>query len=312
MAPAEWIQGLPSSRLKAFGISNTWNVTLKEHGPISMRRSISPFTSLREPSKARTAVLLGRTRLRSTFICFKVVTGHTLSAEPLSIMTRPTIWLLHLQTMCSARECAHPSEGSSSSENEIVLEKVELMVSSIRSGGVPLGTCAAVRTRRRASLWGSELSRRASSEMWAGDLAICSTTLLDGALGIASTSVAGAFPLSVVAGFSYSRPERVQGTLSSEYGSRVGISMTSGAGGASIPVNLTAASAVVLALLALILDGWIEARGRAPLSRSCHEFAGKCGKVGQARPGIVCGVAVVLHHPIDPVGAGLVVSAEKS
>ncbi|PKI26322.1 hypothetical protein CRG98_048989, partial [Punica granatum] len=72
MAPAEWIQGLPSSRLKAFGISNTWNVTLKEHGLISMRRSISPLTSLLEPSKDRTAVLLGRTRKRSTFICFKV------------------------------------------------------------------------------------------------------------------------------------------------------------------------------------------------------------------------------------------------
>ncbi|PKI70616.1 hypothetical protein CRG98_008990 [Punica granatum] len=42
--------------------------------PTSMRRSISPFTSLREPSKARTTVLLERTRLRSTFICFKVVT----------------------------------------------------------------------------------------------------------------------------------------------------------------------------------------------------------------------------------------------
>ncbi|PKI51273.1 hypothetical protein CRG98_028337 [Punica granatum] len=124
-APAEWIQGLLSNRLNAFGISSTWNVMLNEHGPTSMRRSISPFTSLREPSKARTAVLLGRTRLRSTFICFK--------------------------TMCNARECVQPSDGSSSSENEMVLEKMKPTVSSILSGGVSLGTCAAVSTRRRAS-----------------------------------------------------------------------------------------------------------------------------------------------------------------
>ncbi|PKI43294.1 hypothetical protein CRG98_036316, partial [Punica granatum] len=71
-APAEWIQGLPSNRLNAFGMSSTWNVMLNEHEPTSMRRSISPFTSLREPSKARTAVLLGRTQLRSTFICLRV------------------------------------------------------------------------------------------------------------------------------------------------------------------------------------------------------------------------------------------------
>ncbi|PKI73166.1 hypothetical protein CRG98_006453 [Punica granatum] len=87
-APAKWIQGLPSNRLNAFVMSSTWNVMLNGHGPTSMRRSISPFTSLREPSKARTAVLLGRTRFRSTFICFRVVTGQTLRADPLSIMTR--------------------------------------------------------------------------------------------------------------------------------------------------------------------------------------------------------------------------------
>ncbi|PKI64347.1 hypothetical protein CRG98_015260, partial [Punica granatum] len=39
----------------------------------------------------RTAVLLGRTRLRSTFIYLRVVTGQTLRADPLSIMTRPMI-----------------------------------------------------------------------------------------------------------------------------------------------------------------------------------------------------------------------------
>ncbi|PKI65573.1 hypothetical protein CRG98_014073 [Punica granatum] len=138
---------------------------------------------------------------------------------------------IDFQTMCNARECAHPSEGSSSSENEMVLEKMELIVSSIRSGDVPLGTCATVRTRRRASLCGSELRRRESNDICAGDLAICSTTLYSLALmifmkasasssvtflggvggtpSITSVSAAGAFPLSVAAGFSYTRPERV-------------------------------------------------------------------------------------------------------
>ncbi|PKI55785.1 hypothetical protein CRG98_023821 [Punica granatum] len=66
--------------------------------------------------------------------------------------------------MGNARECAHPLEGSSSSENEIVLEKMELTVSSILPGGVSFGTYAAVSTRRRASRCGSKLRRRASSE----------------------------------------------------------------------------------------------------------------------------------------------------
>ncbi|PKI30981.1 hypothetical protein CRG98_048628, partial [Punica granatum] len=66
--------------------------------------------------------------------------------------------------------------------------------------------------------------------MWAGDLAICSTTLyslaftifmnasasssvtfLDGKgelSGVAPSPTAGAFPLSLAVGFSYTRPER--------------------------------------------------------------------------------------------------------
>ncbi|PKI58119.1 hypothetical protein CRG98_021498 [Punica granatum] len=39
-APAEWIRGLLSSKLKAFGMSMTWKVTLNEHGPTSIRRTI--------------------------------------------------------------------------------------------------------------------------------------------------------------------------------------------------------------------------------------------------------------------------------
>ncbi|PKI31062.1 hypothetical protein CRG98_048547, partial [Punica granatum] len=45
--------------------------------------------------------------------------------------------------MCNARECDHPSDGSSSSENEMVLEKMDPIVSSILSRGVSFGTCAA-------------------------------------------------------------------------------------------------------------------------------------------------------------------------
>ncbi|PKI33188.1 hypothetical protein CRG98_046421, partial [Punica granatum] len=45
--------------------------------------------------------------------------------------------------MCNARECDQPSDGSSSSENEIVLGKMDPTVSSILSEGVSFGTCAA-------------------------------------------------------------------------------------------------------------------------------------------------------------------------
>ncbi|PKI48122.1 hypothetical protein CRG98_031484 [Punica granatum] len=92
-------------------------------------------------------------------------TKQTLRAEPLSIMTQPMMKLLHLQTMCNARECAHPSEGISSSENEMALEKIELTLSSIRSGAVSLGTCATVRTRRRASRRGFRCSSGCSGSL---------------------------------------------------------------------------------------------------------------------------------------------------
>ncbi|PKI64610.1 hypothetical protein CRG98_015042 [Punica granatum] len=99
--------------------------------------------------------------------------------------------------MCSARECPYPSEESSSSENEIVLEKIVLMVSSICSRAVSLGTCAAVRTLRSASRCGSELRSRASSEMWAGDLPICSTILYSLALMIFMNAFASSFRVLV-------------------------------------------------------------------------------------------------------------------
>ncbi|PKI63929.1 hypothetical protein CRG98_015710 [Punica granatum] len=172
---AEWIHGLLSSRLKVFTMSRTWKVTLNEQGPTSTKRSISPFTSLLEPSKARTVVLLGLMWFMSTFICLRVETRHMLRAKPLSIITWLIINSLHLQTICSARECPYPSEGSSSSESEMLLEKIELTVSSIQYGAVSLGISAAIRTFRSASLWGSELRRRASSEIRAGDLSLCST-----------------------------------------------------------------------------------------------------------------------------------------
>ncbi|PKI59245.1 hypothetical protein CRG98_020325, partial [Punica granatum] len=182
------------------------------------------------PSKARTTVLLGLIRFRSTFICLRVEIGHTLRAEPLSIMIRLITKFLHLQTICNAREYPNPSEGSSSYLNEMQLEKTELTVSSILSEAVSLGTLAAIRTFKRASQWGSELSRRASSEMWARDLPICSTILYSRALitfmkASASSSVtffigtsaaigevpsatSGAFPLFATSGFLYTRPER--------------------------------------------------------------------------------------------------------
>ncbi|PKI71094.1 hypothetical protein CRG98_008518 [Punica granatum] len=116
-----------------------------------------------------------------------------------------------------------------------------------------------------------------------------SVTFLDGVsrvLGLISSSVAGTFPLSVVAGFSYSRPERCPGCVLVPPGS---------------------------IRTACFDPGWLDrSLGRALLSRSYREFAGRCGRAEPAGPGIVGGVVVVLCRPVELAGGGPAVSAEES
>ena len=144
----------------------TWKLIVKNIGPTPMANSISPYTSLRVPSKALMIMVVGQIREVSTFKCSKVDIGQTFRADPLSISTLATIISSHFTIMCRGKVWSLPSGGSSSSVKEIwfVANTVETMPSKSNSIAL-VGTHVFFKTFKRALRWTSKDSNNTKMEI---------------------------------------------------------------------------------------------------------------------------------------------------
>ena len=166
IAPAVCNQGLPKIMLYGESTLITWELTIKDLGPISFISSILPCISQCVSSKVLMIIVLGLIRDISTFRRSRVAIGQTFRADPLLINTLATIMSSRLTTICLAKVWYLPSRGNSSFEKETWLvantnDTIPLKEESV----IPIGTCVFFNTFNKASRWTSEASNKAKIEI---------------------------------------------------------------------------------------------------------------------------------------------------
>ena len=153
IAPALWIQGWPSSKLKDVGIPKTWNKVENVVGPIYKSITKVPITSLSVLSYTLTVLVEGPKSEGAKPRRIAVAKRQTFKAEPLSNKTDGTLWSEQPTVMYRGCTWYKPSGGKLSSENTMQVTLSIVIIWINPSGMVVVSTLIWLKARIKTSLW---------------------------------------------------------------------------------------------------------------------------------------------------------------